>query len=225
MTSIGPTAIHSDRQGGIWVSFINDNDGTNLFRKSIGYFDGTEWVESAYTGLRFNRVWLAPNGNRYLLQIPNNADTASGALVVANDQGIFDSIPKSNIPYFPYYDVAFDANGNIWLESAGGHEAILETFAAPSNVASANSSSSTLQCSVYPNPMIADAAHISLSGAESGVYQITLCNTLGIVLKTASVNASGTATCDLSTSDLASGAYLITIANGAERVTVPVVKE
>jgi hypothetical protein len=73
--------------------------------------------------------------------------------------------------------------------------------------------------------MIADAAHISLSGAANGVYRITLCNTLGTVLKTASVNASGTATCDLSTSDLATGAYLVTIANGAERVTVPVVKE
>jgi hypothetical protein len=215
------TSLHADGNGGAWVGF---GGLTDLISPSgLKYFNGFSWVTSALTDTRFSHVWLAPNGNQYF--VSRNASDSLGGLIIANDNGIIDSIPKSSIPVFPIDHIEFSTNGLIWASAFGGHCIQLEESAALSSVTLANPSNSTLQCSVYPNPMIADAAHLSLSGAESGVYRITLTNTLGIVLKTASVNASGTATCDFSTSDLASGAYLITIANGAERVTVPVVKE
>ena len=215
--ALQPGSIHADNKGGAWISFKSRFDGLSLtnYPPAVNYFNGSTWDTSAVTGSRFADVWLSSNGDQYFA----SRSAKSQALIIANDAGIKDSV--SNIPLSPFFDLEFELNGNIW--------AACETFsieeASPTSSVSPLSSSSTLQCSVYPNPMLADAAHISLSGAQSGVYQITLTNTLGIVLKTASVNASGTPTCDLSTSELPSGAYLITIANGAERVTVPVVKE
>jgi Secretion system C-terminal sorting domain len=227
-TELQAIAVHADGIGGAWVSFtaVNDNKSLSLiYPPAVNYFDGNEWDTSALTGARFSDMWLAPNGDKYFRSNPSLLDTSKGGLIITDASGnVTDSISKNNIPYFSFYHLDLASNGNIWLASEYDGP-VLETIAAQSSVTPTHSSNGTWTCSIYPNPMIADAAHISFSGAQGGVYQITLTNTLGIVLKTASVNAAATASCNLSTSDLSSGAYLITVANGSERVTVPVVKE
>ncbi|HZK75845.1 MAG TPA: T9SS type A sorting domain-containing protein [Candidatus Kapabacteria bacterium] len=234
-----PTSVHADARGGAWVTFPNadrvEGGVYTPYPSAVNYFDGSKW-DSTNLGFRFANVTLAPNGDRYFLSAPSSLfgqDTAGGGLIIENDAGRFDSLSKSKFPFGPGTPAFDPTTGYPWLvgadwgvDSPWVHLKLAKAMPA-NGVPSTNSSNGTLQCSVYPNPIISDAARITFSGAQNGMYRITLCNTLGVVLKAASVSAEANASaeCDLSTSNIASGAYLITIANGAARVTVPVVKE
>jgi hypothetical protein len=182
MTPIIPTSIHADQNGGAWVSFFNLADystQSGFMGELVNYFNGSSWRHSEFTGTRFGRNWLSPNGDRYFLSSPTARDTSRGGVIIASQQGIVDSIPKSTIPFYPL-DLNFAGDGSVWLLSASGQGAIIEHLSSASVVVP-QVNSLTLPAIAYPNPFRA-TTNITYSLPSSGMVTILLFNSAGVLV-------------------------------------------
>jgi len=204
---ITPGSIHADAKGGVWVAYKYAQDYTNnlkFYPASVNYFNGSEWDTSSLVGSRFTNVWLAPNGDRYFASSPTNSDTSRGGLVIANNGGIIDSIPKNDIPYFPNH-VDFAANGSLWL-SSNYDGVILETHSAPSGVPTSTNAQTI--ASAHPNPF-RTSTNISYSLLEDGYVTISLFNSAGarVASLTSENESAGEHTRAFDGSNLMDGTY------------------
>ncbi len=224
---IQPEVIACAGDGAVWMicNFVGLKDSSGNPLGPIVRYDGTKWE---HFGGSKDTLPGVP------LTLPTLCAEPGGQMLVSTNFGVVEydgtnwSVKYATDPGPVPGNVTAISNANDGSTWLGTQTNGIAHFIPGASSVTVHSEHGSLSASVYPNPMIADAAHISLSGAQSGVYQITLVNTLGIVLKTASVSAASNASSeyDLSTSNIPSGAYLITIAaNGSERVTLPVVKE
>ena len=220
---IQPEVIACADDGAVWMicNFVGLKDSSGNPLGPIVRYDGTKWE---HFGGSKDTLPGVP------LTLPALCAEPDGHLLVSTNFGVMEydgtnwSVKYAIAPGPVPGNVTAISNapdGSTWL---GTQTNGIAHFLPGASGVTVHASNGTLSATVYPNPMNSGAAQISISGAQSVSCSISLYNTLGIVLRTASAQPGANA-CVLSTANLPSGAYFIAVENGTERVTVPVVKE
>ena len=224
-TFIDPKAIACATDGSVWISYntpISSNDKKLL--GPIVHYDGKTWqhfggYRDTLPGLFCGAISVEPNG--HVLASTNFGVVEYDGNNWSVKYAIGKGLPQDNVSA-----IAPATDGSIWFGTTDS--GIAHFLPGSSGVSTGHSATGGMECSVYPNPLVTDVAHVSISGTQIGSYRITLCNLLGEGLRTERLmmqTSNTTVEYDLQTSGVAAGSYFITIDNGVESVTVPVIKE